>query len=156
MSAIEGLGDLTPASPVVSAEGCTQQFSTDGADGVATGQTQDLSGGQLGAKYSGALFANYTYPLANGTVWYTGIDVNFSDGAFLTGDNDPTTYQDAAEKVNFRTGIRGDNWDLMLYGRNITDEITASGAADVPLARGSHWVYVQEPEVWGARFTFNF
>ena len=156
MSAIEGLGDLTPASPVVSAEGCTQQFSTDGADGVATGQTQDLSGGQLGAKYSGALFANYTYPLANGNVWYTGIDVNFSDGAFLTGDNDPTTYQDAAEKVNFRTGIRGDNWDLMLYGRNITDEMTASGAADVPLARGSHWVYVQEPEVWGARFTFNF
>jgi membrane protein implicated in regulation of membrane protease activity len=39
----------------------------------------------------------------------------------------------------------------MLYGRNITDEITATGAADVPLADGSHWEYMEQGETWGAR-----
>ena len=164
-SAILGLGgkdaagdfvDLTPASPVKSALGCTQNFSTDGADGVATGVSQDISGGQIGAEYRGAIFAEYTRPMSNGDMWFAGVDVNFTDGFFLTGDLDPIDYQDGFEKVNIRVGLRGENWDLMLYGRNITDEITASGAADVPLAAGSHWRYMGQGETWGARVSYSF
>ena len=151
-SGIRGLGTLTPDSPVTSFDGCVQQFE----GGVPTGTSQDLAGGQIGAKYSGALFADYARPLANGVVWFASVDVNFTDGYFMTGDLDPIDYQEGFEKVNIRTGLRGENWDLMLYGRNITDEMTAEGAADVPLASGSHWRYMSSGEVWGARFSYSF
>ena len=151
-SGVLGLGDITPDSAVISFDGCTQQF--DGV--VATGISQDLAGGQIGAEYSGALFADYTRPVGNGVVWFASVDVNFTDGYYMTGDLDPIDYQDGFEKVNLRTGLRGENWDIMLYGRNVTDEMTASGAADVPLASGSHWRYMAAGETWGARFSYSF
>jgi len=151
-SGVIGLGTLTPDSPVISFDGCTQQFS----GGVPTGISQDLAGGQIGAEYSGAMFADYRRPLANGVTWFASIDVNFTDGFYMTGDLDPVDYQEGFEKVNLRTGLRGENWDLMLFGRNVTNEMTASGAADVPLASGSHWRYMSAGEVWGARFSYSF
>ncbi|MDC0088772.1 TonB-dependent receptor [Porticoccaceae bacterium] len=151
-SGVIGLGTLTPDSAVISYDGCTQQFS----GGVPTGVSQDLAGGQIGAEYSGAMFADYRRPLSNGVVWFASVDLNFTDGFFMTGDLDPVDYQEGFEKINIRTGLRGENWDLMLFGRNITDELTASGAADVPLASGSHWRYMSAGEVWGARFSYSF
>ena len=71
-------------------------------------------------------------------VWFTEVDVNFTDDYIYTGDLDPVDFQEGVEQINLRTGLRGDNWMLMLYGRNITDESIRSGGADVPLARGSH------------------
>ena len=44
----------------------------------------------------------------------------------------------------------------MLYGRNVSDKLTASGAADVPLAAGSHFQYRNIGDVWGARLTYRF
>jgi iron complex outermembrane receptor protein len=151
-SGVLGLGDITPDSAVISFEGCTQQF--DG--GVPTGTSQDLAGGQIGAEYSGALFADYTRSVGNGVVWFASVDVNFTDGYYMTGDLDPIDYQEGFEKINLRTGLRGENWDFMVYGRNVTDEMTASGAADVPLASGSHWRYMSAGETWGARFSYSF
>jgi hypothetical protein len=84
------------------------------------------------------------------------MDINFTDSFFMTGDLDPIDEQVGFEKINLRAGIRGDNWDLMFYGRNITDEITASGAFDVPLAAGSHARYMESGELYGARFSYSF
>jgi outer membrane receptor protein involved in Fe transport len=117
---------------------------------------QDLSGGQLGADYSGSLTADYEHPLSNGVVWFTSADYYFSDDRFLSGDNDPIDSQEAFETVNIRTGLRMDDWDVMIYGRNITDEIVTGGAADVPNAGGAHFKYLQPGEVWGAKFNFRF
>jgi hypothetical protein len=44
----------------------------------------------------------------------------------------------------------------MLYGKNVTDEMTSSGGFDVPLAPGSHASYILPGEVYGARFSFDF
>lgn len=152
-SALLGLGTLTSTSPVTSALGCQQQFK---GDGTASGSAQDISGGQLGSDYSGSITADYVAPLENGLVAFAGLDVNFTDGYFMTGDLDPIDYQEGFEKVNLRAGVRGDNWDLMIFGRNITDEITASGAADVPLAGGAHFSYMARGAVWGGRFSYSF
>ena len=46
----------------------------------------------------------------------------------MTGDLDGNDVQSGYEFVNLRTGLRGDNWMVMLYGRNIGDELVASGA----------------------------
>jgi len=152
-SALLGLGTLTSSSPVTAALGCQQQFL---GDGTASGSSQDISGGQLGSDYSGSITADYIKPLDNGLVWFAGLDVNFTDMYYMTGDLDPIDIQEGFEKVNIRTGIRGDNWDVMLFGRNITDEITASGAADVPLAGGAHFSYMARGAVWGGRFSYSF
>ena len=152
-SALLGLGDLTSSSPVTSAMGCQQQFL---GDGNPSGSAQDISGGQLGSDYSGSITADYIKPLSNGLIWFAGLDVNFTDMYYMTGDLDPIDIQSGFEKVNIRAGIRGENWDMMLFGRNITDEITATGAADVPLAGGAHFSYMARGAVWGARLSYSF
>lgn len=152
-SALLGLGTLTSASPVTSAMGCQQKFK---GDGTASGSAQDISGGQLGSDYSGSVTADYVAPLANGLIAFVGADVNFTDGYFMTGDLDPIDYHNGFEKVNVRAGIRGDNWDMMIFGRNVTDKITATGAADVPLAGGAHFSYMARGAVWGGRFSYSF
>ena len=151
------LGALTPNSPVtsVTVDGrtCSQRFL---GNGVPSGQAQDLSGVAIGAaEWSGSFGAQYMQPVGS-MVWFTELDVNFTDDYFMTGDLDSNDVQEGYEFVNLRTGLRGDNWMLMVYGRNITDELVASGAADVPLARGSHFQYRARGQVWGIQAAWEF
>jgi iron complex outermembrane receptor protein len=136
-----------------SALGCDAKFN---AAGQQTGSAQDISGGQQGADYSGSLTADYTAPLSDGIAWFLSGDMNFTDNFFMTGDLDPIDVQEAFKKVNIRMGLRGDNWDLMVYGKNITDEITAQGAFDVPLASGSHARYMDPGAIYGVRLGYDF
>jgi iron complex outermembrane receptor protein len=155
-SGLLGLGVLTADDGQNhSYDGCTAKFNP--GNGAQTGSgAQDLAGGQVGTDYNGSLTADYTRPLSNGIIWFTSVDVNFTDGFFMAGDMDPVDYSDGFEKVNIRTGLRGDNWDMTIYGKNITDEITPQGAFDIPLAAGSHARYMTPGEVWGMRLSFNF
>jgi outer membrane receptor protein involved in Fe transport len=125
-------------------------------DGTQIGISQNLAGGQQGTKHSGALMADYSRPVMGGLLWISSIDVNFTDGYFMTGDLDPIDYQDGFTKTNLRTSLRGENWTAMLYGKNVTDERVATGAADVPLSSGSHFEYGFEGAVWGASLSYNF
>lgn len=148
-------GGLTPSSPnIASADGsCVQQFD---ANGNRTGIAQDLSGVKLGtAEWSGSFGAQYMQPIGS-MMWFTEVDVQFTDDFIYTGDLDEIDYQEGLERINLRTGLRGDNWMLMLYGRNITDENFATGGADVPLARGSHMRYLSRGEVWGIQAAWEF
>ncbi|MBC8382201.1 MAG: TonB-dependent receptor [SAR92 clade bacterium] len=155
-SGLLGLGTLTADDGQNHTfDGCTAKFNP--GNGAQTGSgAQDLAGGQVGTDYNGSLSADYTRPLSNGIIWFTSVDVNFTDGFFMAGDMDPVDYSDGFEKVNIRTGLRGDNWDLMLYGKNVTDEITPQGAFDIPLAAGSHARYMTPGDVWGMRLSFTF
>ena len=148
-------GGLTPSSPnLTSADGkCTQQF---GANGARTGIAQDLSGRTLGAaEWSGSFGAQFMQPVG-AMIWFTELDVQFTDDVLYTGTLDPIDSQEGLERINLRTGLRGENWMLMLYGRNITDESYATGGAVVPLARGSHMRYLSRGEVWGIQAAWEF
>lgn len=143
--------------PSTSALGCTATFQLPGDTSTEqTGESQDLAGGKLGADYSGSLGLVYEQPLSGGMAWFTQAEVNFTDGFYMTGDLDPVDFQPGFEKINLRTGVRADNWMVMVYGRNITDELTAAGAADVPLASGSHFQYRSIGAVWGVQGVWNF
>ena len=152
-SAVQGLGALTSASPVTSAEGCQQLFDPTGAP---AGQVQDISGAQLGSEYSGSIILEYTTPISQDMMWFTQVDANFTDGYFMTGDVDPIDYQDAFQLYNIRAGIRTDNWMVMAYGRNIGDELYATGAADLPVARGSHFIYSGTTAIYGLTVAYEF
>ena len=160
LSAVRGLGDdptafddINSMSPVTSAQGCRQLFD---ATGAAAGQAQDISGGPLGSDYSGSLIFEYKRPISADMVWFTQVDVNFTDGYFMTGDLDSNSYQDALELYNFRTGLRTENWTVMAYGRNITDELYATGGADLPVASGSHFIYSGTTAIYGLTLAYEF
>jgi outer membrane receptor protein involved in Fe transport len=148
-------GGLTPSSPnLTSADGlCSQLFD---AAGNQTAIAQDLSGRELGtAKWSGSFGAQFVQPIG-AMAWFTELDVQFVDDYLMTGDLDPIDSQEAVERINLRTGLQGENWMVMLYGRNITNENLATGGADVPLARGSHMRYLARGEVFGIQVAWEF
>ncbi len=146
---------LTVDSPVKSALGCHAQF--DPNSGRQSGQSQDLAGRQLAhaPDYSGSIFADYSLDIG-AVQWYFGVDVNFTDGYYMTGDVDAIDYQTGFEKVNLRAGVRNDSWNLGLFGRNISDRQTASGSADLPLGRGSHFNYTARGRVLGVTLSYQF
>ena len=155
--ALRGLGITDPSAPVtsVTVDGrtCEQKFLGNGAP---SGASQDLSGADLGsAEYSGSFGAEFVQPIG-AMAWFTQLDVNFTDDYFMTGDLDPIDVQAGFETVNIRTGLRGDSWMLMFYGRNIGDERFATGAFDIPLASGSHGQYQARGEVWGVQAAWEF
>ena len=55
-----------------------------------------------------------------------------------------------------RIGRGGENWVVMLDGRNVCDKMTPQGAFDVPLADGAHAQHTQPGSVWGATLSYNF
>ena len=154
-SGLLGLGPLTPDSPVISFEGCTASFKGDGSQS-ASGSI-DLTGYKVGVDYNGSLTADYVRPVMNGMLWMTSLDVNFTDGfQMIGGSNDPGTYQDAFSKTNFRTGLKGENWAMMLYGKNIFDKKHSTGAFNIPLASGAFSEYIDPGSIWGATVNYSF
>jgi len=148
-------GGLTPSSPnLTSADGkCAQLFDE---NGIQTAVAQDLSGRKLGtAEWSGSFGAQFMQPVGS-MIWFTEVDVQFTDDYLYTGTLDEIDSQEGQERINLRTGLRGENWMLMLYGRNITDENLATGGAVVPLARGSHMRYLARGEVFGIQAAWEF
>jgi hypothetical protein len=140
---------------VISFEGCTASFKGDGSQN--TSGSLDRTGDKVGVDYNGSLTADYVRPVMNGMLWMTSLDVNFTDGyQNIGGSVDPRTYQDAFSKTNFRTGLKGDNWAVMLYGKNVFDELTASGTFNIPLASGAFADYTLPGSVWGATVNYNF
>ena len=96
--------------------------------------------------------AQYMQPLGS-MMWFKLDELH--DDYFMTGDLDSNDVESGRELINLRTGLRGENWMPMLYGRNITDELYAT-APDVPLARGSHFQYRARGEVWGIQAAWEF
>ena len=154
-SGLLGLGPLTADSPVISFEGCTASFKGDGSQN--TSGSLDRTGDKVGVDYNGSLTADYVRPVMNGMLWMTSLDVNFTDGyQNIGGSSDPRTYQDAFSKTNFRTGLKGENWAVMLYGKNVFDEMASTGAFNIPLASGAISEYISPGSVWGATVNYNF
>ena len=154
-SGLLGLGPLTADSPVISFEGCTASFKGDGSQN-ASGSI-DLTGYKVGVDYNGSLTADYVRPVMNGMLWMTSLDVNFTDGyQMIDGSTDPRTYQDAFSKTNFRTGLKGENWAVMLYGKNVFDKKHSTGAFNIPLASGAISEYIDPGSIWGATVNYNF
>jgi outer membrane receptor protein involved in Fe transport len=152
--------------------GCTAIQTSDIRGGAASSGTctirtgpdgnqianQDLTGLTLpnAPDYSGSIFIDYDRPVNESWNWFVNADINFTDSFLFAGDLDPIDAQDGFEKINLRTGFRSDNWEVMLYAKNITDEETASGGFDTPLLSGAHSIYTDPGSVYGARVSYNF
>ena len=141
---------------------CTAiQLDMDALCGVDGGVSDnDLSGQTttFAPEYSGTLFFDYSHLFGNGMELFAGGEVNYSDDFNSAGDKDPIDVTESFTKINLRLGLRAANesWDIMLYGRNITDEEVYSISFDTPVLAGSHSAQIDEGELYGARFSYHF
>ena len=67
---------------------------------------------------------------------------------------DPRLTQDAYSWVNLRTGMRWDNYELVLWAKNLTDEevVNIDAALSLYAGDGSYQSYLQAPRSYGITF----
>lgn len=138
---------------------CTAiQLDADPLCGTEGGSTfNDLTGEPTlyASDYSASFYFDYSRPMGN-FEFFAGGEANYRDSFQSAGDNDPLDVIDSFTKVNLRLGLRTDQWDFMLYGRNIFDEEIFMQSYDTPVLAGSHSSYMEESAVFGARIGFSF
>ncbi|MEM9254827.1 MAG: TonB-dependent receptor [Pseudomonadota bacterium] len=148
--------DAYPTAP------CTAiQLDADILCGQPGGTTNnDLAGENTtyAPEYTAAFYFDYDRLMNNGWEFFFSGEANYSDEFDTQGDLDPIDRVDSFTKVNARFGVRGvdQRWELMLYGRNLTDEEVAIYSFDVPVLAGSHAAMFDEERVYGARLRWNF
>ena len=141
---------------------CTAvQLDVDPLCGSPEGFTDnDLSGENttFAPEYTASVFFDYGYSFNNGMSFFAGGEANYSDEFDSQGDLDSNDLVEDYTKINLRFGLRSPDeaWELMVYGRNITDEQVAIYSYDVPVLSGSHATQYDEGEVYGARLRFIF
>ena len=139
---------------------CTAiQLDVDPACGTEFGFTSnDLSGERtlFAPEYTASFNFDYARPLSNGLELFSAGEVNYRDDFEPGGDNDPIDRIDSYSKTNLRFGIRGDNWEVMAYGRNIFDKEVYLQSFDTPVLAGTHSHFIDEGRILGARFKYRF
>lgn len=126
--------------------------------GTPAGATRnDLSGENTlyASDWSGSLTFDYERPMGDMTLFASG-EVNYRDDFQSSGDNDPLDMIDSYTKANLRIGIRRNALELMLYGRNIFNEVAYQQGFDTPVLAGSHSYFVDEGAVFGARVRYDW
>lgn len=105
--------------------------------------------------YSASITWDYSYPMESMEVFLSG-EANYRSEFESAGDNDPLDVIPEITKVNLRIGLRAEQWEVMLYGRNIFDEAALTQSFDVPVLSGSHARFQDEGQVYGVRAKYIF
>ncbi len=82
----------------------------------------DISGKRLplGSEHKFSANANWTAPINDRWSWYTGADYTYESSKYVQVHNLAETGD--THMVGARLGVRTDNWQLQLFGRNLLDE----------------------------------
>lgn len=118
----------------------------------------DYSDGDLAnaPPYSGSVLIDYVWPVSFGEV-RSHIDFRYTDKYNTWGRSlDPAYYRGSVILVNAHIALAGeeDRWQLLLYGRNLTDEEVISGSARSGVAPIIQ--YYQPPRELGIELSLRF
>jgi outer membrane receptor protein involved in Fe transport len=107
---------------------------SDAADGINcdyAGQTNLLT-----PENSGTLSATWFDEFSNGMALDATVDVLFTDDYLLTPTLDPRFVQDSYVRLNGRVALTlpGEQWEIALVGKNLTDEVIVNYGNYPPLA----------------------
>jgi len=157
----EFIGGCTAAQDIAFRAANNNTFNTPMGPMVIYGTcSQDLKGqtGVNAPEMSSSLYAKYVINTGNGFNVVLGADVNKVDEYFTQNDLDPFNLSPETTKVNLRVGVEADNekWSLVVFGRNVTNEVGQSFGVDLPLISGSHVGYLQPGREIGMRYRVNF
>ena len=130
---------------------CAYNRKPDNANGQC-----NLSGNTLpiGARLRTLTSLQWENPLYGGSV-YTRWDYLYNSGANTSSEEDPRFNQPSYGLLNFNLGWRNQTWDVMLSGKNLTDEVLVDQSANAnvltPIDKavsspvGSYQNYIRSP-----------
>mgnify|MGYP002876610263 CR=1 FL=1 len=141
---------------------CTAvQIVANGMANPGSACVQNLAGypGDYAPGFSGSVFVNYNFELSEEVTVLMGLDANHVDEYHTAGDSDPSQISPATTRINLRIGIEdsGGNWEVMLFGRNLTNEQSKVFGLDIPIiGAGTSFHYVEPGKEIGLRVTAKF
>ena len=126
---------------------CTARESVVGAS------TCDLSGGTtpFAPEWNAGLQLDYEYGLSAGIDMIAGLGISYSSDYSANADLDPIDSQAAFTKYDAQLGLRANHWELMLIGKNLSDETIVNYGVDIPLVPGAHAAYLAPPRSYMLR-----
>ncbi|MEH6550153.1 MAG: TonB-dependent receptor [Pseudomonadales bacterium] len=106
--------------------------------------------------YTTNLGATLVFPLAEGTLYlradYMYMDTHVTNNS---SDPDPVAYQDRT-LVNAKMGWRNDNWNVSVWGRNLTDDSYSAFTSAIQNFSGSRAYYLAPPRTYGVTLRYDF
>lgn len=119
------------------------------------GEQYDFSGRpfNFAPKYQGTALVNYLRPVTASLSAVLGADYTYNTSTSSSLDPDPAFEHDAYGLFGARLGVSGESWELVAFGRNLTNELYATTI----LAFGdSVHRYTGEPRTFGLSFTYRW
>ena len=108
--------------------------------------------------YSGHLAATLVFPLADGGIYwrtdYSYMDDHITNVAKAADLRDSDF--DDRNLVNTKLGWRNDNWNISIWGKNLTDDEYASQTASPFLVTGMDAYFLAPPRTYGATLRYDF
>ena len=107
-------------------------------------------------EYTANLGATLVFPLADGALYLRG-DYMYMDDHVTNNSNEPDdeAFQDR-ESVNAKLGWRNDNWNLSVWGKNLTDDGYAGLTSQIQRFSGSRAYYLTPPRTYGVTLRYEF
>ena len=117
------------------------------------------AGTQLGytADLSGNLAATLVVPLEQGALYLRG-DYIFMDDHWTTNSNNRIEATDFNDRtlLNAKIGWRNDDWNLSIWGKNLTNDKYASVTNTVQAFSGNQGYVLAAPKTYGVDVRYNF
>jgi iron complex outermembrane receptor protein len=110
------------------------------------------------AEFSGNLGATLVFPLAGGGLYIRG-DYIFMDDHITNGGNADQLKDkdiDDRELLNMKIGWRNDNWNISLWGKNLTEDEYATQTTITQLFSGQDSYFLAPPRTYGATLRYDF
>lgn len=123
------------------------------SDGPRDGQQLPFT-----ADYSGNIAATLVFPLADGGIYVRG-DYIFMDDHLTNGGSAESLQDkdvDDRELLNGRIGWRNDNWNLSIWGKNLTDDDYAVQTVVTQIFSGQDTFFLAPPRTYGATVRYDF
>lgn len=103
------------------------------------------------------LAANYVQPLVQGDLVFSG-NFSFVDDQFMTVFNDDVEKVDSYTQINARISWRAESYELALFGKNLTDEISFANDLSVSGLEDGNRTTVRplSPRTYGVEAVYRF
>ena len=141
--------------------GCTadQEVAYRLANLNSSGCFQDQAGqtGNNAPELAASMYANYFKNLNESWEMVLSVNANYQDDVYSNTDNDPNAFTEEYTKVNLSASLQhSDGFEVSIFARNVTDEVTATQLLDLPLVPGSHFSLWAPGKEVGISFRGNF
>jgi outer membrane receptor protein involved in Fe transport len=141
--------------------GCTadQEVAYRLANNTKIGCVQNQAGqpGNNAPELAASMYANYYQNLDADWDMVLSMTANYQDEVYTNTDNDPDAFQEAYTKINISASVQHSNgFEVSVFARNLTDEVTATQLLDLPLVPGSHFALWAPGKEVGISFRGTF